>query len=90
MRRSLIDSRYLDAVVWLVIAVLARRIVTSALHGNPFTVATSDRNRRLSIVILVGGGLTELIRIGAAYALFHSVFPSSTYIGLIQETFSFW
>lgn len=79
-----------SAVVWLVIAVLARRIVTSALHGDPFTVATADRIRRLSIVILVGGGLAELIRMGAAYALFHSVFPSSTYIGPIQERFSFW
>ena len=79
-----------SAVVWLVIAVLARRIVTSALHGDPFTVSTADRLRRLSLVILIGGGLAEIVRAGAAYALYRSVFPSSSYLDPIDNSFSLW
>ncbi|MFI7599078.1 DUF2975 domain-containing protein [Actinoplanes sp. NPDC049681] len=80
----------LSTAVWLVIAVLARRIVASALRGDPFTVHTADRIRKLSITILVGGGLADAIRAGATYALYHSVFPSSPFMGPAQEMFDFW
>jgi hypothetical protein len=77
------------AVVWLVIAILARRIVTSALRADPFTVSTADQIRRLGIVILAGGSLAELIRLAASYALFRTVFPSSSYDGDTIDI-SFW
>lgn len=77
------------AVAWLVIAILARRIVISALRADPFTVSTADQIRRLGIVILAGGSLAELISVAAAYALFHSVFPSSSYLGDTIDV-SFW
>lgn len=77
------------AVAWLVIAILARRIVISALHADPFTVSTADQIRRLGIIILAGGSLAELISAAASYALFRSVFPSSSYPGDTIDI-SFW
>ncbi|MFI1995473.1 DUF2975 domain-containing protein [Actinoplanes sp. NPDC020271] len=79
-----------SAVAWLVIAILARRIVTSALHTDPFTTTTADRLRGLGIVILAAGGLAGLIRLAASYALFHSVFPSSTYQGDLIDLSLWW
>ncbi|MEV8503536.1 DUF2975 domain-containing protein [Actinoplanes sp. NPDC051475] len=78
------------AVALLVIAILARRIVTSALRTDPFTVSTADQIRRLGIVILAAGGLAEIIRGAAAYALYHSVFPSSSYMGPVTDDLSYW
>lgn len=78
------------AVAWLVIAILARRIVTSALRADPFTVSTADQLRRLGIVILAGGGLADLIREAASYALFRSVLPSSSYVGFVTGDLGFW
>jgi hypothetical protein len=77
------------SVAWLVIAILARRIVIAALRADPFTVSTADRIRRLGIVILAGGSLAELISVAAAYALFRSVFPSFSYLGDTIDI-SFW
>jgi hypothetical protein len=79
----------LGAIAWLVIAILARRIVTSALGADPFTVSTADQIRRLGIIILAAGGLAELIREAASYALYRSVFPSSSYLGTVTGA-SFW
>ncbi len=78
------------AVAWLVIAIMARRIVTSALRADPFTVATADQIRRLGIVILAAGGLAELVDAAAEYALYRSVFPSSSYTGAGADPLSFW
>ncbi|MFI5495012.1 DUF2975 domain-containing protein [Actinoplanes sp. NPDC051859] len=71
------------AVAWLVIAVLARRIVDSALRADPFTVSTAVQLRRLGVIILAAGGLAEVIGMAAAYALYRSVFSDSAYTGPI-------
>ncbi|GGQ60381.1 DUF2975 domain-containing protein [Couchioplanes azureus] len=78
---EVIAGGLVGTVAWLVIAVLARRIVTSALRADPFTVSTADQIRRLGIVILAAGGLAALIGVAASYALYRSVFPSSSYLG---------
>ncbi|MEV4640176.1 DUF2975 domain-containing protein [Actinoplanes sp. NPDC049548] len=78
------------AVAWLVIAVLARRIVTSALHTDPFTVDTAGQIRRLGIVILAAGGLAEIIGAAAEYALYRTVFPSASYTGAGADHLSLW
>ncbi|MEU7909403.1 DUF2975 domain-containing protein [Actinoplanes sp. NPDC049118] len=87
---ELIAGGTVGAVAWLVIAILARRIVTSALRADPFTVSTGDQIRRLGIVVLAGGGLAELIRAAVLYALYHSVFPSSSYTGPVTDDLSYW
>jgi hypothetical protein len=87
---EIIAGGTVGAVAWLVIAILARRIVTLALRTDPFTVSTADQIRHLGIVILAGGGVAEVIRAAAAYALYRSVFPSSSYTGSLTETFGFW
>ncbi len=86
---EIIAAGTVSAVAWLVIAILARRIVTSALGADPFTVSTADQIRRLGIIILAAGGLAELIREAASYALYRSVFPSSSYLGTVTGA-SFW
>jgi DUF2975 family protein len=87
---EIIAGGTVGAVAGLVTAILARRIVTSALRADPFTVSTADQIRRLGIVILAGGGLTEIIRGAALYTLYHSVFPSSSYTGPVTDDLSFW
>ncbi|GAA2691539.1 hypothetical protein [Actinoplanes palleronii] len=80
------------AIAWLVIAVLARRIVTAALGPgvDPFAAATAGRIRRLGIVILTAGGLAELISAAAEYTLYRSVFKDSSFTGAGAATFSLW
>lgn len=78
------------AVITLVIAVLARRIVNAAMHSDPFTVAMAGRLQRLGLVVLIGGAAAELTNIAAGMALYHSADPHGSPFYALNVPLSFW
>ena len=63
------------ALATLPMIVLARRLVDRAIAGDPFTMSMVRGLRRLGLVVLIGGLLAELVRVGATIALYSSAVP---------------
>jgi hypothetical protein len=78
------------ALITLVIAVLARRVVDAAIRSDPFTAEMADRLRRLAVVVLIGGAAAELTSIAAAAALYVSAHPHGAGFDPVSWPFGFW
>ncbi|HEV8565897.1 MAG TPA: hypothetical protein VGQ92_02230 [Actinoplanes sp.] len=59
-------------VATLPMIIFARRLVDQAIATNPFTTSMARGLRRLGRIVLAGGLIAELIRVGAVVALYDS------------------
>jgi len=72
----LISHHLVFLLVTIPMLVMARRVITRAIDGDPFTPEMVRRLRILGLVVLVGGALSELTEYVCATVLLHITVPA--------------
>jgi hypothetical protein len=87
---SLLSNGFTTALLALPMVIFARRLLERAASHHPFTAETVTGLRRLGILILIGGALAEVLRIGGTMALYVSAVPGANPLDLDLAPDGWW